>query len=103
MKTMNSNIIYSNEQAGILICSHIDRDVDRLVLNSAYPIMLMRAPMGCRFQPIKDKVKHPWQHKIIMDAFKQIGWPVKLTLNGRYYSLKNKKDRFRFKLKYGSS
>ena len=98
-----SNIIYSNQEEGIFICSEIDREVDQIVLHGSFPIMLRRAGLGCRFETIKNGAKHPWQHKIIMDAFEKIGWPVKLTLNGRYYSLKNKKDRFRFKLKYGST
>lgn len=99
---MNDNIIYCSTADGIIICQTLDRTIERMIETESFPIILRRNSLGIRFEPLKKMPKHPWQHKIIMDTFEKIGWPVKITLNGRYYSLKNKKDRFRFKLKYGS-
>lgn len=96
---MNDNIIHDGD--GILICQEIDRSIEQNKY-LGYPIIMVRDRMGLRFRTLKKTPKHPWQHKIIVDTFEKIGWPVKVTTNGRYYSLKNKKDRFRFKLKYGN-
>ncbi len=103
MTVTDDNIIHYDIGAGILICQDVDMVVEMMVKNDAYPIILRRAPMGTRFTTVAKMPKHPWQHKIIMKAFDQIGWPVKVTANGKYYSLKNKKDRFRFILKYGKN
>jgi len=99
---MNDNIIHYDIGAGILICREVDRTIEKMNEAGGYPIIMVRDTMGTRFKAVKKMPKHPWQHKIIVETFKKIGWPVKVTANGRYYSLKNKKDRFRFKLKYGN-
>ena len=98
---MNDNIIHYDIGAGILICREIDDTVKKMNELGGYPIIMVSGTTSTRFKPFKTMPKHPWQHKIIMDSFEKIGWPVKVTTNGKYYSLKNKKDRFRFKLKYG--
>ncbi|MHA1289953.1 MAG: hypothetical protein ACTSPB_21435 [Candidatus Thorarchaeota archaeon] len=103
MTATDDNIIHYDLEAGILICQNVDTVVDMMVKHDAYPIILRRSRMGTRFTTVAKMPKHPWQHKIIMNAFEKIGWPVKVTANGKYYSLKNKKDRFRFKLKYGNN
>ena len=100
---MTDNIIYSDIDAGILIVQELNSSVEKMNEFGSYPIVVVRDRMGTRFTTIDKMPRHQWQHKIIMDAFKKIGWPVKVTVNGRFYSLKRRKDRFKFKLKYGSN
>ncbi len=97
----DDNLIYHDPTVGIIICQRRDSMIESMNKNGSYPIILYRSSLGIRFSTVNRMPKHPWQHNIIMEIFEKIGWPVKITLNGRYYSLKNKKDRFRFKLKYG--
>ena len=99
----DDNILYHDPSVGIIICLRPTAETSYLNERNEYPIILTRNTLGVRFSTIRTMPKHPWQHQIIIDTFEKIGWPVKVTANGRYYSLKNKKDRFRFKLKYGNS
>jgi len=89
------NVIYQDDENKVIILlNHMGTDY------SEYKIVVCRETLGTRF-----RVHHGQtilnRHVLIMDAFKKIGWKMKLTINGRFYSVARKKDRFRFLLRYG--